>query len=242
MSLIETFEHSHLREFAEYESVALPEKTWRTPDHRWWTPQSVLKGWGSRISDHWAWITLHCWIVEKRVMVMHVELPGPLGCHMPDDPTWAFVDRRYGPGETEPLAHPIGRADLACYDDRDKILLMIEFGTCAPAKFILNLGHSCCPVGNSHPLYLVEGTHWMIVPYGCAYAFVFIAAEQLFARKRPAPTTHVVTTPPQQHKARKRTRPQPATDVSQQHEAPKYSPVEQPPSTWPPPRSLYEDK
>jgi len=200
--LIDTFEHARLREFAEYESITLPKKTWQTPDHCWWTPQSVLKGWGSRISDHWAWITLHCWIVEKRVTVMHVELPSPLRRHTPDDPAWAFIDWQYGPGEVEPLAYPIGLADLACQNNRDEPLLMIEFGTCAPVKFILNLGHAFCDI---------QSTHWMIVPYGCAYAFVFIPEAQLFTHEHPAPTTHVVTTPPQ------------------------------PPSMWPPPRSIYED-
>jgi hypothetical protein len=175
-SMLDAFERARLREFAEYEAVTLPKKTWRTPNGQWWTPQSVLKGWRPRISDHWAWVTLHAWIVWDKVTVAHVELPEPLVAHRPEDEAWAFIDYVFGPGELEPLAHPVGRADLYCDGEEGQAPLMVEFGTCAPVKFLLNLGHN----------YL---THWMLVPYSCPYAFVFVAAESLFEPRNPLENT-----------------------------------------------------
>jgi len=167
MSLMEDFERSHLRTFAEYEDIPLPKRTWRTPDGQWWTPQSILEGWQRRISDHWAWLTLHCWIVQDDVDVTHVELPAPLRRHEPIDPAWTYVDQLYGPGIREADAHPLGRADLLFPGEGGEPSLMVEFGTCAPAKFTINLGSSS------------TYTHWMSVPYGCEYGFVFTARRAL---------------------------------------------------------------
>lgn len=175
-STLDIFERARLREFADYEAITLPKQTWQTPDRQWWTPQTVLKGWRPRISDHWAWVTLHAWVVADEVTVMHVELPEPLVNHQPTDEAWSFIDYVFGPGEMEPLAYPIGRADLFCDGDETQAPLMVEFGTCAPVKFVLNLGHNWC-------------THWMLVPYGCPYAFVFVATSGLLEPAKPVETT-----------------------------------------------------
>jgi hypothetical protein len=157
MGLIDTIERTNLQELAAYADVPLPKRTWRTPDRRWWTPQMVLSGWRKRISDHWAWLALHTWVVEGQVVVRHLELPTPLNKHSASDPAWAFIDQHYGPGESTPLTHPAGQADLACRGGK----IIVEFGTCAPVRFVLNLGCSA-------------NVHWMLVPYGCDYAFVFV--------------------------------------------------------------------
>lgn len=151
-SSLDTFERQNLPHLLTYEAVALPKRTWRTPSREWWTPQAVLTGWRSRVSDHWAWLTLHAWVVEDRVDVAHVELPRPLQQHDPSDAAWAYVDAAFGPGERD------GRADLSCDG------LLVEFGACAPARFVLGLG------GGGEE-------HWMIVPYGCEYGFVFVPKE-----------------------------------------------------------------
>jgi hypothetical protein len=177
MTLIDDFERAHLREFAECGNLALPKKTWRTPDGRWWTPQAVLKGWRPRLSDQWACLALHYWVVKGQVSTQHVELPNPLGWHAPDDPAWAYIEQRYG--SIDPLAYPFGRADLACPHESDEAALMVEFGSCAPVKFVLNLGHSFAPIAN---------THWMIVPYGCNYAFAFVPKSQLFTHDQTQPS------------------------------------------------------
>lgn len=162
MTLLDQFEQTHAGTFARFATFLLPSSSWRTPDGRNWVPQDVLRAWGSaRVSDRWAFVMLHTWIVQKRVTVEHAELPAPLRWHDETDPAWAAIVREYGPGVTEPFA-TFGRADLACEGkDGTEPLLMVEFGTCAPAKFVLNLGLS------------TPSTHWMIVSYGAPYAFVF---------------------------------------------------------------------
>lgn len=183
MSLIEAFERSHLLQFARYEQIPLPKRTWRTPGGRWWTPQEALNGWQSRISDHWSWVTLHYWIVKDEVDVSHVELPTGLQRHSPEDPAWAFIDRTFGPGVREPWTHPLGRADLFCPSPNpDRSGLTVEFGTCTPAKFVINLGWT-----SERP--------WMIVPYDEPFAFVFEAKRQLVQVKRDVPAGRSISVP-----------------------------------------------
>jgi hypothetical protein len=170
MTLIDTFERAHRRELASYGQLPFPSQTLVTPDNQTWTPQSVLRGWrGGRISDRWAWAVLHAWVIRDEVTVDHLELPTKLVNHDPKDKAWSFIEGLFGPSIEEPLAHPIGRADLAC-GKHGESTLMIEFGTCTPAKFVINLG--CSP-----------STHWMLVPYDSLYAFVFCPRRQLIGAR-----------------------------------------------------------
>lgn len=159
MGLIEAFERGHINAFAEVAKTVLPKVSWCTPDKTRWTPQKILHAWGpGRMSDHWAYLILHRWVASNKVEVAHVDLPSPLRFHNPTDEAWRYIEKTYGGGEDsrEPEAL-IGRADLACAGTPT---LMVEFGTCAPVKFVLNLG--------------LSDAHWMLVPYECKYAFVFI--------------------------------------------------------------------
>ena len=158
---LDNFEHANLRLLADYEEIAQPKRTWRTPDGRWWTPRDILNGWRPRVSDHWACLELHHGIIEDKVHVRHVELPEQLQGHTRHDPAWVYLEHAFGPFQREPQVL-YGRADLAteCANGN----LFIEMGTCAPAKFVLNLEH-------------VPGD-WMLVPYACSYAFVFTATTK----------------------------------------------------------------
>jgi hypothetical protein len=174
---LDAFEKAQLHEFIKYTTASLPKRTWQTPDRQWWTPQSTVIGYRERVSDHWAWAILHRWIATQNVRVTHVALPQPLCSHQPTDNAWAYINHEFGPGELGPEAHPIGQADLFCPGDANRRGLMVEFGTCAPAKFVLNLA--------------VGGTDAMIVPYGCPYAFVFLAPKRELLVHVPGPRAGV---------------------------------------------------
>lgn len=143
--------------------VTFPGTTWITPDGRKWAPQDVLIGWQPRLSDRWGCSMLAHWIRSKQVSVSHVDLPQPLAVHRLSDPAWRAV-AAMGFGSDESDLEPdawLGRADLALYFEEPKLVsTLVEFGTCSPGKFVLNIG-SCWVCD------------WMIVPYGCPYGFEF---------------------------------------------------------------------
>jgi len=172
MGLLENFERAHLKEFADAESIGpLKVPSVKTPDGRPWMLNEIVVGWQPRISDHWALTLLHAWIVYKLVKVCHVELPCELrASRNVDDPARAFIESEFGPGEREPCHFLIGRADFCSEGQDDDRPLLVEFGTCAPAKFVINLGMELC----DH----------MIVPYNSKYAFVFIPTKQLISLGR----------------------------------------------------------
>lgn len=159
--IIDAFEQEHATRLAKFAKSLLPKSSWRTPD-RSWTPQDVLRGFHPRVSDRWAWLLLHYWIVNGDVEVLHTALPAPLWRHDPVDPAWTFIEQTFGPGELEPVV-PLGRADLACAVENGR--LVVEFGTCFPAKFVLNFATTA------------RSTHAMIVPHGCSYAFTFVGTR-----------------------------------------------------------------
>ena len=73
-------------------------------------------------------------------------------------------------------AIPFGRADLGVYwNNNDGPNLLIEFGTCLPGKFLFNVGN--CLVAD-----------WGIVPYHCAYGFVFSVQRDQIPLLRMPPT------------------------------------------------------
>jgi hypothetical protein len=157
--LIDTYEEKHMATIARALTSPQPKQSWRTPDGRWWTPRSVLQGYHPRISDAWAWLLIHYWVVSEELKVLHFDLPSPLYRHSTDEPAWTAIEAEFGPGELEPEA-VVGRAD-AIYEGP----LFVEFGSCPPIKFALNL-------------MLSDETHWMIVPYSCKYAFVFVPTSK----------------------------------------------------------------
>jgi hypothetical protein len=153
-----------------------PEYVWLTPDGQHWAPQDILQGWGgAHISDRWACSTLASWVLQKLVSVKHLELPEPLTRHHPDDPAWKAVAALGRSTTLEPDSW-FGRADLGVYwDDDDAPNLLVEFGTCFPGKFLLNVG-SC---------YIAD---WGIVPYQCKYGFVFsVKRDEIPLLRMPAP-------------------------------------------------------
>lgn len=168
-TLVEHYEVAHARDIAECLSISLPAASWRSPDGVSWTPQSVLCPWQPRTSDHWAWLRLHAWVLCGDVEVRHIELPSPLLIHDRSEAAWRYVrslggvveDGPGGPGVT------FGRVDLVLCGNDDGDPMLVEFGTCSPLKFVLNLGTSI-------------DTDWMIVPFHCPFAFVFRATRQLF--------------------------------------------------------------
>ncbi len=155
---LDDFEARNARCIAAFIEMPMPTATWQTPSGKIWTPQQVLQGWTRRSSDHWAWHTLHAWIMKDAVVVHHVELPGTY--QKSGDPAWQFVSR-LGNGTFDREPHgAMGRGDMLVHYDDDGPGLFVEFGTCTPAKFVFNLG--------------VTGNDWMLVPGGkCSYAFVF---------------------------------------------------------------------
>jgi len=174
VGLLEDFERSHTRRFLEIERFDLPKQTLRTPDGKDWTIQQIVPGHSRRISDRWAWITLHCWIRWDAVDVTVVDLPAPLLFHRPTADAWAFIEREYGPGEREPQLPFFGRADFEGVGrsraDGSSYSLFVEFGNVPPAKFLLNLGYAIAD--------------YMIVPYGSPFAFVFFPTQTLLSRPR----------------------------------------------------------
>ena len=139
--------------------TTFPGPAWKTPDGHAWTPQEVLVAWGGpRVSDAWACTMLASWVQSGKVTVFHVELPEPLSCHDPNEPAWRFVTELGSDSERE-VTVMWGRADLAVEFPDEKGPLFVEFGTCPPGKFVLNLG--------------TTGNDQMIVPYGCPYGFIF---------------------------------------------------------------------
>lgn len=166
MSTIEAFELAHKDELLVASRQTLPRASWRTPDGTLWAPQAVLRGWTSRLSDSWAWLRLHAWIAAGDVSVTHIDLPCALRMHSSADPAWRFVAMLGDePAERLPLA-TFGAADLAIPYDDGKPAMLVELGTCAPVKFVLNLGTT-------------ERVPHMIVPYGIPYGFVFVADRLL---------------------------------------------------------------
>lgn len=166
MGLLEQFELAHRDDFLRVARYPLPRVTWKTPDGSEWTPQTVLKGWTSRLSDSWAWLRLHAWVTSKVVQVGHVDLPSGLRMHDASDPAWAFVERLGDdPAVRSPLA-TFGSTDLGIPYDDGAPAMLVELGACAPVKFVLNLG-------------TMPGTAMMIVPYGCPFAFTFVAGRLL---------------------------------------------------------------
>jgi hypothetical protein len=166
---LDHFETANLAALSRAAGEPLPERSWITPEGRAWTPQQVLTGFRCRVSDYWAWHCLHQWVRQKLVEVEHESLPSALMSHSPEDPAWSHIENFLGKGEREPWTHPIGKADFQSTDKGRTTT--VEFGTCAPAKFVLNLGWS-------RPRFT-----WMIVPYGCPYAFTFVnnTATQLIS-------------------------------------------------------------
>lgn len=169
MGLLEDFERSHTRQFIEVEAIPLPKRTLRTSDGADWSIQRIVRGHRERISDRWAWINLHCWIVERLLEVQEVKLPCPLVQHSPSSEAWSYIEREYGPGEREEPQPFVGRSDF-CGEGRldgrgGHRALYVEFGNCAPAKFALNVAYAGC----DH----------MIVPYHSPYAFVFLPTPRL---------------------------------------------------------------
>jgi hypothetical protein len=155
---LDDFEARSARHIAAFIEMPMPLATWQTPDGKIWTPQQVLQGWSRRSSDHWAWRTLHAWIMKDAVTIRHVELPRAY--QKPGDEAWQFVGS-LGNGTFEREPHgAMGRGDMLVNYDDDGLGLFVEFGTCAPAKFVFNLG--------------TTGNDWMLVPGGkCGYGFVF---------------------------------------------------------------------
>ena len=156
--VLDDFEERSARYIATFIEMPMPLATWKTPDGQIWTPQQVLQGWSRRSSDHWAWRMLHAWIMKGAVTVRHVELP--VEYQRPGDEAWQFISK-LGDGTFEREPHGVtGRGDMLVHYDACDQGLFVEFGTCTPAKFVLNLG--------------VTGNDWMIVPGGkCGYGFVF---------------------------------------------------------------------
>jgi len=155
---LDDFEEHRAQLIAAFIEMPMPLATWKTPNGKIWTPQQVLQGWAPRFSDHWAWRTLHAWIMKDDVAVRHVELP--VAYQQPDDEAWQFVTK-LGNGNFELEPHgAMGRGDMLVHYDSDELGLFVEFGTCTPAKFVFNLG--------------ATGNDWMLVPGGrCSYGFVF---------------------------------------------------------------------
>lgn len=153
LDVLETNEHVR-------KVTSFPTAAWKTPDGRSWTPQEVLVAWsGRRISDLWACSLLASWIRTGRVEVFHITLPEPLKAHDPKEPAWSFIEALGHDAERE-VNVLFGRADLAInFSNDDKGTLFVEFGTCPPGKFVLNLGQMANDL--------------MIVPYNCPYAFIF---------------------------------------------------------------------
>ena len=153
-----------------------PDFAWTTPDGKRWAPQDVLQGWGGgHISDRWACSTLARWVREKRVVVEHIELPEPLTRHNPEDPAWKVVSALGDSAILEPDSW-YGRADLGVCNG-GLIDLLVEFGTCFPGKFLLNVGSGFV-------------CDWGIVPYHCPYGFVFSVqpGHRPILRMKRAPT------------------------------------------------------
>lgn len=98
------------------------------------------------------------WVQLDRVEVFHLTLPEPLTSHDPRDPAWEFVAALGKDSERE-VTVLFGRADLAVNFSDAKGTLFVEFGTCVPGKFVLNLGQML--------------NDQMIVPYNCPFAFIF---------------------------------------------------------------------
>jgi len=152
LDVLETNEHVR-------KAITFPGVTWKTPDGRGWKPQEVFIPWGERrLSDPWACSLLAAWVQADRVEVFHLPLPQPLTCHDPREPAWRFVAALGNSSERE-INTLFGRADLAIDFPDEKATLFVEFGTCAPGKFVLNLGQML--------------NDQMIVPYNCPYAFIF---------------------------------------------------------------------
>lgn len=148
-----------------------PKPCWKTPDGRAWAPQDALRGWRSHATDRWGCSIIAQWIEQKLVEVMHVDLPSPLRYHAPDDPAWRYVAALGVAGERE-ACNSWGRSDLVV-TFADGATADVEFGTCSPAKFALNLGNAA--------------NDQIVVPYGCRYAFAFRPAHELLSRFQVMP-------------------------------------------------------
>jgi hypothetical protein len=166
-SLLEEFEVAHQGQLHGFERSGVLPPSFATPDGREWRLSEIIVGWQPRISDRWAWSTLHVWILAGKVAVRFVPLPCELSSQAPNDPAREFIEREFGPGDRRQPHIQIGEADFATTE------LLVEFGTITPAKFAINLGTECC----DH----------MVVPFGARYAFVFTPKEKLFrvVRSRP---------------------------------------------------------
>lgn len=174
MMLIDTFEEANAAELIRAAQLPLPKSTWKTPDGKSWAPQDVLRGWGpKRASDRWAFWKLHIAVtVRKTREVKHIELATPLRYHNSSDLAWqqiAALAPHNGPTDPEPDGW-LGRADLALDYEDDAAPCLVEFGTCTPAKFTINVD--------------LTRNDWMIVPYNCPYAFVFIRTAVKIAKFR----------------------------------------------------------
>lgn len=169
MGLLESFEESHTEQFLAVEHIKIPSATVKTSDGEPRAIYDIVCGHRIRISDHWAWLLLDYWVGTDKLLVREVPMAFPLLSHDPTDNGWAFIEREYGPGHREGPQPLLGRAD---FTGRGRELpdgrhhpLFVEFGNCAPAKFVLNVTH--------------EVADYMIVPYGSKFAFVFLPTEDL---------------------------------------------------------------
>lgn len=157
--LLGAFEKAHLANFAARAWAC--SGCFRTPCGRLWNLQEVIVGWRERISDTWARSMICGEIQRGEVEVFHLELPtGYLGKNSSDHLV-SFLEHRFGKLEAEPTSF-LGCGDFAVDE------LVIELGTCSPAKFWLNLTH----MNIDH----------MIIPFSCDYGFVFRPSAKLFRR------------------------------------------------------------
>lgn len=187
MTMLEEFERAHRDWFTIAEAVALPTHTWSTPDRQKWTPQMVLQGHQPRLSDRWAWGQLHHWVIRGDVLVAHVDLPTQLLTHNRKDPVRQYIESAKDGDDELGWDVPGIYGTIDMVGEMRGYRVYVEFGACAPIKFVLHLGMSP-PQGPGPGGIQRSGlAHHMIVPYGTPYAFVFAPRRQLIDLPGPFP-------------------------------------------------------